>query len=81
MLTTKQIARNTFVTYCSTQNAFFAHCKKTQPKSVNAVTCAIAKHATQQQLQNFFALPALYSLYNAAHKNCLNALTKNTKFI
>lgn len=81
MLTTKQIARNTFVTYCSTQNAFFAHCKKTQPKNVNAVTCAIAKHVTQQQLHNFFALPALYSLYNAAHKSCKTALVKNTKFI
>ena len=81
MLTTKQLARNTFVTYCSTQNAFFLHCKKTQPKKVNSVTCAVAKHATQQQLADFFALPALFSLYNAAHKSCRQALVKNCKFV
>jgi len=60
MLTTKQIARNAFITYCSTQTAFFFHCKKTQPKNVNSVTCSIVKDVTQQQVQQFLALPFLY---------------------
>lgn len=69
MLYTKQIAKNSFLTYCSTQNAFFVHCKKTQPKNVSANTALIFKAVQQKAVQQFFALPALYALYNTAHKN------------
>ena len=63
MLTTKQVARNSFITYCSTTNTLFVHSSKTKPKNISMHTAEfVVKNAAAQQLKKFFALPALYNL-------------------
>jgi len=63
VLTSKQIARNIFVTYCSTTNTLFTHTAKTKPKNVSMHTAEfVIKNAAAQQVKDFFKMPALYTL-------------------
>jgi len=63
MLTTKQLAKNSFITYCSTSNTLFIHNSKTKPKNISMHTAQyFVKNAAAHQLKKFFALPALYTL-------------------
>lgn len=65
MLTTKQLARNVFLTYCSTSNTMFKHCSKTKAKNVSANTVqSIKRNVNAQLLQQYKMLPALYNLYS-----------------
>ena len=65
MLTTKQLARNVFLTYCSTSNTMFKHCSKTKAQNVSTTTVqSIKRNVNAQLLQQYKALPALYNLYS-----------------
>jgi len=67
VLTSKQIARNVFVTYCSTTNTLFTHTAKTKPKNVSMHTAEFAiKNAAAQQVKEFLKMPALYTLRKKA---------------
>jgi len=63
MLTTKQVAKNSFITYCSTSNTLFVHTSKTKPKNISMHTAdTFIKNAAVQQVKKFLALPSLYTL-------------------
>jgi len=65
MLTTKQLARNVFLTYCSTSNTMFKHCSKTKPQHVSTTNVkAVKRNVSAQLVQQYKMLPALYNLYN-----------------
>ena len=65
MLTTKQLARNVFLTYCSTSNTMFKHCSKTKAQNVSANTVqSIKRNVNAQLVQQYKMLPALYNIYN-----------------
>jgi hypothetical protein len=77
MLTTKQLARNVFLTYCSTSNTMFKHCSKTKAQNVSANTVqAVKRNVSAQVLQQYKLLPALYNLYskNKSTKQIANNL-------
>ena len=61
MLTTKQLAKNYYKTYCSTSNTMFKHDSSVKPKHVNKQTCA-SYIPTAEAVQQFFKLPSLYML-------------------
>ena len=82
MLTTKQLARNVFLTYCSTSNTMFKHCKKTKAKNVSANTVqALQRNVSAQLVQQYKALPALYNLFakNASVKQTATQLINAIK--
>ena len=60
MLTTKQLARNMFFTYCSTTNTLFAHKAKVKTKNVSKQTA----YVIQQQFvkQQFKQLASVYNI-------------------
>ena len=65
MLTTKQLARNVYLTYCSTTNTMFKHCRKTAPQHVSITNVHAVKHnVSAQVLQQYKALPSLYNLFS-----------------
>ena len=82
MLTTKQPARNVFLTYCSTSNTMFKHCSKTKAKNVSTTNVQAVKHnVSTQVLQQYKALPSLYNLFakNASTKQCAQQLINAIK--
>ena len=62
MLTTKQLARNVYKTYCSTSNTFFTHDSTVKPAEVCTQTCSIKRNPTAEAVAQFLALPSLYLL-------------------
>ena len=78
MLTTKQLARNVFLTYCSTSNTMFKHCKKTKAKNVsaNSANVKVKRNVSAQILQQYKTLPSLYNLFakNASTKQIAHKL-------
>ena len=60
MLVTKQIARNVFLTHCTTTNTLFAHKAKVKTKNVSKQTA----YVIQQQFvkQQFAQLASVYNL-------------------
>ena len=77
MLTTKQLARNVYLTYCSTTNTMFKHCSKTKAKNVSANNVqAVKRNVSAQVVQQYKLLPALYNLYakNKSVKQCAQQL-------
>ena len=82
MLTTKQLAHNVFLTYCSTSNTMFKHCSKTKAQNVSANTVkAVKRNVSAQVVQQYKLLPALYSLYNKnkSAKQCAQQLINAIK--
>ena len=65
MLTTKQLARNVYLTYCSTSNTMFKHCSKTKAQNVSTTNVqAFKRNVNAQLVQQYKLLPALYNLYS-----------------
>ena len=77
MLTTKQLARNVYLTYCSTSNTMFKHCSKTKAQNVSTTNVqAFKRNVNAQLVQQYKLLPALYNLYakNKSVKQCAQQL-------
>lgn len=60
MLTTKQIARNIFLTHCTTTNTLFAHSAKVRTKNVSKYTAYVIPQ--QYVKQQFAQLASVYNL-------------------
>ena len=78
MLTTKQIARNVFLTQCSTTNTLFAHSAKIKTKNVSKQTA----YVIQQQFvkQQFKQLASVYNL-NAHTREAASKLASMFKTV
>jgi len=62
MLTTKQIARNMFITQCSTTNTLFAHKAKVKPKNVSKHTAFAINNKYLLTQSQFNMLASTYNL-------------------
>ena len=78
MLTTKQIARNVFLTQCSTTNTLFAHSAKVKTRNVSKQTA----YVIQQQFvkQQFAQLASVYNL-NAHTREAASKLARMFKTV
>lgn len=78
MLTTKQLARNIFLTQCSTTNTLFVHSAKVKTKNVSKQTA----YVVQQQFvkQQFAQLASVYNL-NAHTRKAASKLANMFKAV